>query len=129
MTEEEIREERRRIRQENTEILKRELEGKEVKITANIAGPKERICYVEEVRETRLKTLKGDLFGVRLVNHRLKEEDQPFLRYPNTTIDLARQGDKKLMTLLYSPEVDIERDFRRLHKKTGMDMKIRITYE
>ena len=129
MIEEEIREERRRIRQENAEILKRELTGKEVKITANIGGPKERICYVEEVRETRLKTLKGDLFGVRLTNHRLKEEDQVFLRYPTTTIEIAKQDDKKLMTLLYSPEVDIERDFRRLHRKTGMDMRIKIAYE
>ncbi|MBU1262010.1 hypothetical protein KJ640_03560 [bacterium] len=129
MTEEELREDRRRIREGNTEILKRELTGKEVKITTNIVGPKERAYYVEEVREARLKTPRGTLFGVRLVNHRLKEEDQPFLRYPNTTIEVEKTGDKKRMTILYSPEVDIEKDFRQLHKKTGQDMIINITYE
>ncbi|MDI6752514.1 MAG: hypothetical protein QME07_06685 [bacterium] len=128
MTEEELREERRRIREENAEILKRELVGKEVKITTNIVGLKEKIYYVEGVREARIKAPKGTLFGVRLVNHRLKEEDQPFLRYPNTTIEIKKEDDKKQMTLLYASEVDIERDFRRLHRKTGSDMKISIVY-
>ncbi|MEK9149897.1 MAG: hypothetical protein AAB267_07620 [Candidatus Desantisbacteria bacterium] len=129
MTEEEIREERRKIREGNAEILKRELTGREVKITTNVVGLKEKIYYVEEVREARLKAPRGTLFGVRLVNHRLKEEDQPFLRYPSTTIEIKKEDDKKRMTLLYSSEVDIERDFRRLHRKTVSDMKISIVYE
>lgn len=129
MTEEEIKEARRRIREGNAEILKRELTGKEVKITTNVFGLKERVYHVEEVHDARLKAPRGTLFGVRLANHRLKEENQPFLRYPNTTIEVTKQGNKKLMTLLYSPEVDIARDFRRLHKKTGQDMRISIVYE
>jgi hypothetical protein len=129
MTEEELRAERIRLREYNTEVLKRELTGKEIRLRSNIFGQKERVYFVDEVKEARLRTPRGNLFGVRLVNLRTEEENQPFLRYPTSEIRIERIDEKKRrMTLIYSPDVDIERDFRRLHRKTKPDMIITITY-
>ncbi|MEW6007510.1 MAG: hypothetical protein AB1595_05095 [bacterium] len=128
MIEEEVRE-RARIREENKRILKEELSGKEVIIKTNIIRDKERKYFVEDVKEARIKQERGNVLGVRLTNPLFKEEEHPFIRYPNSIIAPERIGEKKKKILIvYLTDYDLERDFRRLHKKTKQDLTITIIY-
>lgn len=128
MIEEELRE-KARIREENKRILKEELSGKEVIIKTNIIRDRERKYFVEDVKEARVKQEKGNILGVRLTNPLFKEEESPFIRYPNSIITPERIAEKKKKILIvYSSDYDLERDFRRLHRKTKQDLTITILY-
>ncbi len=129
MTEEERGRERVRIREENKKILKEELSGKEVVIKTNILRDKERKYFVEEVKEARITGEKRYLLGIRLCNPLFKEEEHPFFRYPDSIIlpERVASGKKKIL-LVYSADYDLQRDFRKLHRKTGQDLTITIVY-
>ncbi|MEW6104005.1 MAG: hypothetical protein AB1630_09400, partial [bacterium] len=110
-------------------ILKEELSGKEVIIKTNIIRDRERKYFVEDVKEARVKQEKGNILGVRLTNPLFKEEESPFIRYPNSIITPERIAEKKKKILIvYSSDYDLERDFRRLHRKTKQDLTITILY-
>jgi|GEM_PF-6302563 len=129
MTDEEGLRERARIREENKRILKEELSGKEVVIKTNITRDKERRYFVEDVKEARIRGKMGNLLGVRLCNPLFKEEECPFIRYPNSIITPERlNANQKKILIVYSADYDLERDFRRLHRKTREDLSITIIY-
>lgn len=121
--------ERARTREENLRILKEELTGKQVVIKTSVLRDKERSYFVDEVKEVRIRTERGNLLGARLCNSLVKEEDQPFLRYPNVIIKPEKiDKNKKKITLVYLTDINIERDFRRLHRLTKQDLAITIIY-
>lgn len=129
MTEEEILREAARIREENKRILKEELSGKEVIIKTSIIRDKERKYFVEDVKETRLSGERGSVLGVRLSNPLFKEEIHPFIRYPGSIITPERHDEKrKKILIIYSSDYNLERDFRRLYRKTKDDVSITIIY-
>lgn len=128
-TQEEILKERARIREENRRILKEELSGKEVIIKTNITRDKERRYFVEDVKETRIMGKRGNILGVRLSNPLFKEENHPFIRYPQDIVTPERYDEKrKKILIVYSGDYDFTRDFKRLHKKTRDDLSITIIY-
>lgn len=126
---EEILKERARIREENRRILKEELCGKEVIIRTNIIRNKERRYFVDDVKETRIMGEKGSILGVSLSNPLFKEESYPFIKYPPQIITPERYDEKrKKILIVYSGDYDLQRDFKRLHRKTKDDLTITIIY-
>lgn len=127
--EDEILKEKARIREENRRILKEELCGKEVIIKTNITRDKERRYFVEDVKEARMMGKRGSILGVRLSNPLVKEDNHPFIKYPADIVTPERYDEKrKKILIVYSPDYDLNRDFKRLHKKTRDDLSITIIY-
>jgi hypothetical protein len=121
-----IREERRR---KNLEILQKEITGKEIIIKTNTHfNRKERRYLVQEIRDEFVKTGGRVIRGVRLVNNNYPKEEQPLIKYPTELITYTKEGDKNKLTLCYTSDVNIERDFRRLHRSTRPDLEIYIYY-
>jgi hypothetical protein len=83
---------------------------------------------VKEVTEATISTPRRIIHGVRLVNDDFDESEQPFLKYPTEKIQKEREGGKNKLTLIYSYDVNIDRDFRHLHKATRPDLEIYIYY-
>ncbi|MEW5766584.1 MAG: hypothetical protein AB1797_03015 [bacterium] len=116
-------------REENLKLLQEELTDREVIMKSNVYFDRNVRKYkVSKVVETTVEAGPRILFGVRLVNPKANLEEQPFLRYPPSKIIKKKEGDKHKLTLTYPAEIDIERGFRHLHKKTRPDMEIYIYY-
>lgn len=116
-------------REANLQLLKEELTDKEVVIKSNVYFNRNVRKYkVSKVVETSVEAGSRILYGMRLVNPNVRPEEQPFLRYPPSKIIKKKEGDKHKLTLTYPAEIDIDREFRHLHKKTRPDMEIYICY-
>ncbi len=83
---------------------------------------------MDEIKEARIKTERGNFLGAKLCNPSVKEENQPFLRYPNFIIKPEVLDKKKKIVLVYSADINLERDFKILHRKTKQDLTITIVY-
>lgn len=115
--------------EENLRLLKEELTDKEVIIKSNVYFDRNVRKYkVSEVVATSVEAGPRVLFGVRLVNKTVSPDKQPFLRYPPSKITREKEGEQHKLTLTYPAEMNIDRDFKHLHKKTKPDMKIYIYY-
>lgn len=115
--------------EKNLKLLKEELTNKEVIIKSNVYFSRNVRKYkVSEVVATSVEAGSRVLFGVRLVNKTVSPEEQPFLKYPPSKIIKEKEGEQHKLTLTYPAEIDIDRDFRHLHKKTKPDMEIYIYY-
>lgn len=120
----------RQLRENNLRILQSEITGKEVVLKSNVHFErKERAYLVNEVKDDYIKNNKGQLIrGIRLVNSDTSTEEQPFLRYPTALIEKTKSDNKHRLILVYASEVQIERDFRSLHRDTKPDLEIYIYY-
>lgn len=120
----------RQLRENNLKILQSEITGKEVVLKSNVHFErKERAYLVNEVKDDYIKNNKGQLIrGIRLVNSDISIEEQPFLRYPTALIEKTKSDNKHRLILVYASEVQIERDFRSLHRDTKPDLEIYIYY-
>lgn len=118
-----------RLREENFKLLKEELTGKAVTIKSSLYfDRKVREYKVVDVRDGHILSGNRSVRGFRLVNDDFKEEDQPFFKYPTSKIIKERIGDKWQLILLYEHDVNIDRSFRHLHKRTRPDLVIYICY-
>jgi hypothetical protein len=118
-----------RLRKDNLQILKEELTDKEILIKSNIYFKrKERTYLVKEVKEEYIKSRGRLIPGFRLVNEDVPVDEQPLLKYPTSLIEKEKVGNKRRLVLIYASEINFDRDFRQLHRKTRPDLEIYIYY-
>jgi len=117
------------LRAENISALKT-LIGKTVLIKSNIYQTKHmREYFVEDVSEEYIKLNDRMMRGIRLSNSKVDKDKQPFLKYPTEPITVVLEGKMMVLSLIYSRETNIEKEFKHLHKKTKPDLEIYISYE
>ena len=117
------------LRAENISTLKT-LIGKTVLIKSNVYQTKHtREYFVEDVSEEYIKLNDRMMRGIRLSNSTVDKDKQPFLKYPTEPITTVAEGNMMVLSLIYSRETNIEKEFRYLHKKTKPDLEIYIAYQ
>ncbi|MEK7274990.1 MAG: hypothetical protein AAB110_07015 [Candidatus Desantisbacteria bacterium] len=120
---------REELRKDNLSLLQSEITGKEIIFKANTHfDRKERKYFVDEVKEDYLKDTGKLIRGIRLINHRVSKEEQPFLKYPTESIEKITEDNKNKLVLHYTSEVNIGRDFKRLYRSTIQDLEIYLYY-
>ncbi|MFH1562759.1 MAG: hypothetical protein ABIF11_04985 [Nitrospirota bacterium] len=118
-----------KLRKDNLRILQDELTDKNVLIKSNVYfDRKERTYLVKEVKEESIKTRGKLIPGIRLVNEEVILEEQPLLKYPTSLIEKVKEGEKNKLVLIYTSELNIDRDFRQLHRETKSDLEIYVYY-
>lgn len=118
-----------KLRRDNLEILQDELTDKKVLIKSNVYfDRKERTYLVREVKEESIKSRGRLIPGFRLVNEDVPIDEQPILKYPTSLIEKVKEGNKNKLVLIYTSELNIDRDFRQLHRETKSDLEIYIYY-
>ena len=118
-----------KLRKDNLQILQNELVDKKVLIKSNVYfDRKERTYLVREVKEESIKSSGRLIPGFRLVNDDLPLEEQPIFKYPTSLIEKIKEGNKNKLILIYTSELNIDRDFRQLHRETKSDLEIYVYY-
>ena len=118
-----------KLRKDNLRILQDELTDKKVLIKSNVYfDRKERTYLVGEVKEESIKSMGRLIPGFRLVNEDLPLEEQPIFKYPTSLIEKIKEGNKNKLILIYTSELDIDRDFRKLYRETKSDLEIYVYY-
>ncbi|MDI6781533.1 MAG: hypothetical protein QME49_05470 [bacterium] len=120
---------REELRRDNLRLLQSEVTGKEVLLKTNTHfDRKERKYFIDEVKEDYFKGTGKLIRGIRLINHKFPKEEQPFLKYPSESIEKTIEGNQNKLVMLYTSEVDIGRDFKRLYRNTMQDLEIYLYY-
>ncbi len=118
-----------KLRKDNLQILQNELVNKKVLIKSNVYfDRKERAYLIREVKEESIKSMGRLIPGFRLVNDDLPLEEQPVFKYPTSLISKIKEGNRNKLILIYTTELNIDRDFRQLHRETKSDLEIYIYY-
>jgi hypothetical protein len=120
---------REELRRDNLILLQSEITGKEILIKTNTHfDRKKRKYFVEEVKEDYFKGPGKLIRGIRLINHKFPNEEQPFLKYPSESIEKTIEDNKNKLVMHYTSEVNIGRDFKRLYRDTVQDLEIYLYY-
>lgn len=118
-----------KLRKDNLRLLQEELTNKEILIKSNVHFErKERTYLVNGVKDEFIKSSGRLIHGFRLINENIPLEEQPLLKYPTSLIEKEKVGKNKRLVLIYASEINIDRDFRRLHRETKPDVEIYIYY-
>ncbi len=127
-TDEESREEERRIVDRNYELFE-ELEHRELTIQSNRYEEEDRQYYVEKVEKAYLDGGTGYIPCVRLVNEGVRPSLQPVLKMPRTPIDVSDRDDTRVLRLTYTREPSVEQSFHYMNRHERPDLEITITYK
>lgn len=104
------------------------IKGKTVKITSTASPGQTRDYYVENLEHIHVPGRRGFISAIRLINTDTPEIYQPTLKYPSEPIKVSTKGNSRMFSLVYSPEQDVLRGFRNMHKKSRPDMKVFIEF-
>ena len=126
--EERERQRRRDLMDRNYDILKK-LEHRNIVIRSNRYDDEDREYYVQEVERTYIDGANGYIPSVRLMNNEVRPSLQPVLKMPRNSIPVDDEGDKRVLSLIYTKEPSVEHSFHYMNRHERPDLEIYISYE
>lgn len=115
-------------RSRNKDLL-RGLLGKTVSFSTNRMAGQKVTFPVQHVEEMTVTIGNAPVNCVRLYSRQFGKADHPTVQVPSLPIEVETEGNQTRLVLMYPKEINIKRDFERMHRESKPDLEIYIEYE